>query len=152
MRRISIIITLLLTIVSCRPDMSEKRQRRAFLRDSLEMVKKANEEAAHAKLMATLPYPEAGFATEAATSYIEAMSNNELIETRAAHRRAAKKSYYNVVKVRDAWQVRWGYKKDGEYTYQSFFNKRKADSVVNDKIKGRKDELNTITLEINSRK
>jgi hypothetical protein len=151
MKKISIIITLLLTIVSCGKTIGEKRQRRAFLKDSLEMVKKANEEAANAKLMATLPYPEAGFATEIATSFIKGMSNYEIIEVRAAHRKAAKKSYYKVVKVGDAWEVRWAYK-DGSYSVETFFNKRKADSVVNDKIEGRKDELNTIALIINSRK
>jgi hypothetical protein len=151
MRRISIIITLLLTIVSCGETISEKRQRRAILKDSLEMVKKANEEAANAKFMATLPYPEAGLASEIATSFLEAMSNYELIEVRAAHRKAAKKSYYKVVKVNDTWELRWAYE-DGSYNVETFFNKRKADSVVNDKIEGRKDELNTIALIIRSRK
>ena len=127
------------------------RIRREFVQDSIKKANLKRVAEAQAKLMASLPYPESGFPSEAAISFLKGMSNYRLIEVRDAHRKAAKKSYYKVVKVGDAWEVRWAYK-NGRYSVESYFNKRKADLAVNDKIEGRKRELNSIALIINSRK
>ena len=92
--------------------------------------------------------PYKGIGINKASIYYDLDWETTLFNDRKILRYESRRSNYKIVKVDDAYQIRF-FRRDGYYNYWTYFTKKKAVDALEEKILAKRVSYNTIVYRIN---
>ena len=95
--------------------------------------------------------PYKGIGINKASIYYDLDWETTLFNDRKILRHESKRSNYKIVKVDDAYHIRF-YRRDGYYNYWAYFTKKKAEDALEERLLDHRISYNTIIYRINQLK